>query len=314
MVDSQVETVLDEVDEPDDRVAELIRGAVDLHIHTAPDVLPRCVTAMSAAVQAREARMAAIVVKSHVTDTAARAEQATEVSGMQVFGGVALNYPVGGLNPHAVTATAAQGGRVVWMPTVGARHFIRHAALSPTLGAITPRGVAGLAVLSKGRLTSSALRVLDAVAQHRLVLASGHLSPEETVVLFEAARERGIDKLVVTHPQAPFVGMDLPTMRSLAHAGAFLEFTPQLSVAERAELIRAVGVEHCVLSTDGGTARAAPPRQRMADYVRGLLENGFAPAEISYLVRAAPAYLAGLPGHDERPRLAKGPPVEQAGR
>ena len=99
--------------------SELLHDAIDIHIHTAPDIFERNVTAESAAADAMAAGMGAIVVKSHSTDTAARAETASLAIGFPVYGGVALNYPVGGINHHAVIETARQGGKIVWMPTIG---------------------------------------------------------------------------------------------------------------------------------------------------------------------------------------------------
>lgn len=84
------------------RSKALLKGAIDTHIHTAPDIYPRSVTVVEAAHGARAAGMKAILVKSHCTDTSDRAELASKLTGFAVFGGVTLNYPVGGLNIHAV--------------------------------------------------------------------------------------------------------------------------------------------------------------------------------------------------------------------
>ncbi len=151
---------------PENEKIDVLRDAVDLHIHTAPDIFERNVDAPSAARQAQEAGMAAIVVKSHSTDTSARAQAARESSGFPVFGGVVLNYPVGGFNPYAVRESAKQGGRIVWMPTVGARHFVENSG-SESAGMIKeaiPPGVSGLRAVEDGRASADVLRVLDMVA------------------------------------------------------------------------------------------------------------------------------------------------------
>ena len=56
------------------RSKALLQGAVDTHMHTAPDIYPRSVTVMEAAKNAKAAGMRAILVKSHCTDTSDRAE------------------------------------------------------------------------------------------------------------------------------------------------------------------------------------------------------------------------------------------------
>jgi hypothetical protein len=279
-----------------------LAGAVDIHIHTAPDIFPRCVTATQAGEMARDAGMAAIVVKSHSTDTAARAAEASDRTGFKVFGGVALNYSVGGLNPYAVIESARQGGRVVWFPTLGARHFVEHADLAGMLKKGIPPGVDGLTILRpSGELKSEVNDILDVIAENHLVLCTGHIAPPEANALVAAALDKRIRKVVVTHPQAPFVHMDETDMSKNGEVGAFLEFTPQLSVAERASLIRSVGVRHCFISTDGGTVTRPAPVIGLRDYIEGLANEGFTEAELHYMTVSVPSYLLGLEGFEELP-------------
>lgn len=282
-----------------------LQGAVDIHIHTSPDIFERNVTATLAGEMARDAGMAAIVVKSHSTDTAARASEATDRSGFPVYGGVALNYSVGGLNPYAVSESARQGGRLVWMPTLGAEHFVKNAHHAPMLQSGIPAGVSGIRVLDEhGQLKPEVFDILDVIAANDMVLCSGHVSPEETAVLVPAAHAHGIRRIVITHPQAPFVAMGEAEMTSLADYGAFMELTPMLSVHERAEIIRSVGVENCLISTDGGTVARAQPVHGLQEYVDGLVAEGFSDKELLHLTVEAPSHVLGLDGWEERPRLS----------
>jgi hypothetical protein len=277
--------------EPD---PDLLRGAVDLHIHSAPDIFPRHVTAVSAAAAAKRFGMAAIVVKSHSTDTAARAETARILADFPVYGGVVLNYAVGGLNEYAVLETARQGGRIVWLPTINARHFIENAADAPMLAAAIPPGVTGLVAAEDGELTPQTLRVLDAVAEHGLTLATGHIHPEESLLVVREAFRRGVPRVIITHPHVPFVGMPVTVARELAELGAFIEVTDHEPVPERAKMIRTVGVERCFLSTDGGTLSAPPPVVRLSSFIAELLETGFSAAEVRHMSASVPAYLIGI--------------------
>ncbi len=279
--------------------SDLLRNAIDLHIHTGPDIFERNVTAESAAADAQASGMAAIVVKSHSTDTAARAETASRATGFPVFGGVALNYPVGGINHHAVIETARQGGKIVWMPTIGARHFRKLAHGAPMLASVIPPDEPGLTVLSGGKLTPAAHRVLEEVATADLTLASGHLAPEETTVLFEAARELGIERLIVTHPHVSFVEMNVTDMKHLAGLGAYIELIDEESIADRAEVIRSVGVSHCLISTDGGKVAEPTPVRRLQRTLEGLANEGFTSEEIGLMAGDVPRYLLGLGSRPE---------------
>ncbi|MBP1719669.1 MAG: hypothetical protein H6Q43_3107, partial [Deltaproteobacteria bacterium] len=91
---------------PEKKAKELLKGAVDFHIHTGPDIYPRLVNDIEVARQAKKAGMRAVLIKSHATITADRAQMSRFVTGFSVFGGVALNWHVGGLNKYAVECAA----------------------------------------------------------------------------------------------------------------------------------------------------------------------------------------------------------------
>ncbi len=274
---------------------DVLEGAIDLHIHSGPDIFPRNVDAIQAGEQAKAAGMGAILVKSHSTDTAARAETARRLTGFPVFGGVVLNYPVGGLNPYAVRETAKQGGRIVWMPTVGARHFIENSGEESAgmLTAAIPPGVSGLVAVVDGKATDDALRVLDQVAEYGLALASGHLAPEETVVLFQEAVSRGITRLAVTHPHLPFVGMPLDIAVGLADLGGLVEITDHLGAEDRLAVVNAVGAARCYLSTDGGTVAQPVPVERLRRSALGLAALGIGAEDLRVMMVDNPARLLG---------------------
>lgn len=275
----------------------LLVDAIDMHVHTAPDVVPRSVTSIELGRAAKDAGMRAVVLKSHSTDTAARAELAAAETGFPLVGGVVLNHAVGGLNPDAVRESARQGGRVVWLPTAGARHYIEH-----TRDRDHPRYrswlARGLVVSEDGQVRPETEAVLRAVHRSDMVLCSGHVSPEETLTTFRRAAEIGITRLVVTHPHADFVGTSVAQMRELADLGAVNEMlytfvTPAVEHRQTMEhiatQIRDVGVPNCYLSTDGGQAINPPPTEMYRLFIEGLLRNGFTEDEIALLAHTTPA-------------------------
>ena len=120
-----------------DDVAALLEGAVDLHVHPAPSPMPRRIDAAEAARLAGETGFKAIVVKSHhhntVMDVLALEHAGATDGGSKVFGGVALNGQVGGINPSAVELCLKMGGRIVWFPTIASAKHIEHHAAHPNL-------------------------------------------------------------------------------------------------------------------------------------------------------------------------------------
>jgi len=107
------------------RCHELLRGAIDLHTHSAPSLFDRLLDDVGLAEQARDAGMRAVLYKAHEQDTTGRAALVRRaVPGIQAFGGLVLNHVAGGLNPAAVEASIGLGARMVWMPTMSAAHHI----------------------------------------------------------------------------------------------------------------------------------------------------------------------------------------------
>lgn len=80
-----------------------IKGVVDFHVHSAPDVFGCSLDDDDVGELAVRKEMGALVLKNHVFETASRADILRKrFPGLQVFGGIVLNGSVGGLNPQAV--------------------------------------------------------------------------------------------------------------------------------------------------------------------------------------------------------------------
>src|SRR5688572_13740458 len=110
-------------------VARDLRGAIDIHVHGNPDNVARSLDGLEAARFAKDKGMRAIVLKSHFDPTAGLAFLARKAApGIEVFGGVDLNLPVGGMNPHAVEHMVRVNGgwgRMVWMSTFDSENQVR---------------------------------------------------------------------------------------------------------------------------------------------------------------------------------------------
>ena len=260
-----------------------LAGVIDLHIHTAPDVRPRGVTDLEAAQQARNAGMRGILIKSHVTCTADRAQIAEgQVDGVRVFGGLVLNEQVGGLNPAAVESALALGASIVWLPTFGGQ----------------PR--TGVTVLGEdGQLRPVVRDVIALVRDADRTLATGHIGFQESLAVVTAAREMGLFSVLITHPE--WYGVDLNTEQLQALAGdrvffehCYLNGRDRAGLERIAAQIRAVGSESTVLTTDLGQTGNPSPVKGMRAYIADLLGVGFTPTEVGRMTRECPAELLGL--------------------
>lgn len=275
-----------------------LEGAYDLHVHGAPDVMPRKADDFELARTAREAGLGGFVLKSHHVPTADRATLVRQVvPGVDVLGSLTLNHFVGGLNPQAVEVAARLGARVVWLPTVDAANEAGVLERDPktrpywaTIQAeLRQRGHLRppIAVLdADGRPVPDLLAVLEVVRDHGIALATGHLSPREIAVVVRAAHDLGIKKIIVTHPEFPAVGLTPAQQQELVPYGAVFERS--FSTAETGKTsweavfaaTRATGPAHNLISTDLGQPHAPYPVEGLALAIRRFAEAGFDPAVI----------------------------------
>jgi Family of unknown function (DUF6282) len=299
---------------PSPRARELLRGAYDTHIHIAPDVVEREIDDITLAWRFVELGMAGFQLKSHYTSTAERASVVTAaVPGVQVLGAIVLNRAVGGLNPVAVEVAAREGARTVWMPTVDSVNESHEREAPP--GAKVPVWVKlqlemrqqGLeiepvhVVDEAGAVLPETETVLDLIARHRLVLATGHLGRDEIFAIVDAAHARGIEEIVVTHPEFPSQDLPVDDQRALAERGALLErcfttpHTGKVTWERWIENIRAAGADHSVLSTDLGQVFNPPVADGMALMVDRLLDAGFDEQEVHTMAVVNTRRVAGAP-------------------
>ena len=104
--------------------------------------------------------------------------------------------------------------------------------------------------------------MLDVVAAHDLVLASGHLAADETVRLFRAAAARGVHRLLVNHPKMPFLGWHDDAAAELRRLGAHLELgilPDLLGPADATSLELLDGYPHELLVFGGDLGHAHHP-------------------------------------------------------
>jgi hypothetical protein len=276
----------------------LLEGAVDTHVHSSPDLVPRKLDDFEVARQARERGMVAVVLKNHFLSTALRVSLVEQqVPGIRLIGSIVLNRPMGGINPWAVEAAARGGARVVWLPTAHAENQLAHESRPgttphPAAMQLPGRDPAVAVFGADGELTPDAELVLEIIRDRGMVLATGHLSPDEVDRLTERAVRMGLKKIVLTHPDLPAIDMPVALQQRLAERGVYFERTfnvttppySHLTMAELARRIRTVGPASTILATDFGQPHNPPPVEGLEAYVRGLLDNGFAPDEVRPMV------------------------------
>ncbi|MEP6536616.1 MAG: DUF6282 family protein [Bryobacteraceae bacterium] len=276
--------------------AQSLNGVVDIHVHSDPDSVPRSIDAIEIAKLAKARGMRALLLKNHYEATASLAYLVRkEVPGIEIFGGIALNRTVGGINPAAVdrmTKVKGGWGRVVWMPTFDAENQVRFSKENRPFVSISRNGA----------LLPEVKEVIGVIAKHQLTLATGHSTPDEVLMLIREALAQGVQRIVVTHAMLSPVQMSVPQMREAVKLGAKLEFVynaligPQkmFEIGQYAQAIRQVGVDACILSSDLGQAGNPLHPDGLMAFFTGLRGQGFSTAEIDTMAKRNPARLLGL--------------------
>ncbi|MEE3370800.1 MAG: DUF6282 family protein [Planctomycetota bacterium] len=291
--------------EPETILENPLRGAIDFHVHSGPDSFTRSMTDLEVARLARDRGMRALVLKNHFTMTADRAWLAERLTGMQCYGGIVLNRSVGGVNLEAVrrmVTFTGNRGRVVWLPTFDAENHVQRFQEDRPF----------VPVVEEGQPVAAVRNLFKLIAQHQLVLETGHSSASECLILIRAARAAGVEKILVTHAMADPVTMSIEQMRQAAALGAKLECVwltnlqgPRSHLASMrhwkhvptqvyADAIAEVGAEHFVLASDLGQYLNPVHTDGLKAFVIGLRKAGIGQGQIDRMVKQNPAELLGL--------------------
>lgn len=295
-----------------DRVADLLEDAVDLHVHPAPSPMPRRMDGAEAARLAGETGFRAIVVKSHhhstVMDVLALEQAGVDHGSAALFGGIALNGTVGGINPKAVDLALKMGGRIVWFPTIASEKHIRHHHEHPNLKfpklTVHLEPEEPIEVLGPdGAPLPEVYEILESIKAHDAILASGHMAPHQITAVFEAAREIGIERMLVNHPNF-VIEASFEDARRWVELGAYIEHSLCMYDEESSfhnwdvdtlvEWIEAVGPERSTLGSDLGQMNNPLPTDSFRKIVGRLLERGTPEDTIRSMVARNPAHLLGV--------------------
>ncbi|WP_331254387.1 DUF6282 family protein [Streptomyces halstedii] len=288
-------------------VAKVLDGLVDMHVHSGPSPFPRRFDHVEAAEDGARVNMRAMVAKSHHHNTqmdvlAMRGR--LEGVKAQVFGGIALNSTIGGLNVHAVRMSLRMGGKVVWFPTISSG---RHIECHPEDGAFptttVPLTLERIDIVDgQGELRPEVHEILDEIKEQGAVVNAGHMYPEYIRTLFQAAQAKGMKRLVVSHPDF-VIGVEPELCREFTGLGAFIEHevgmydpegTQKWDPAQLYRWIETIGVEHTVLASDFGQAANPKPVDAYLRVAEALLDLGLPEKDLRRMTGGNPSYLLDL--------------------
>ncbi|HWN48995.1 MAG TPA: DUF6282 family protein [Xanthobacteraceae bacterium] len=300
-------------------------GAIDVHVHVDPDApgtggVIRALDIFDAVTLAKSRGMRGFVFKTHQDAGSAGAAYLVRkhvAPGFEVFGRMASNYATGGINVAALehySQLKGGWGRIFEMPTRDSiTATTRPGSMDPTnlerarpWMLMMPEGTPPYIAVSKnGELLPEVKHLIGVLAKirtvdsnGRMVLATGHATPEEHLLLAREGRRQGLNVLL-THPG------DIPQLPEAAKLGAFIEVTAsniyknEAGRTAAAALIRKIGAEAIIISTDCGQTGNVYPTDCLALAARGLRAHGITQRELDLMYKTNPAKLLGLPPLEE---------------
>jgi hypothetical protein len=287
----------------------LLEGAYECHVHSSPSIFKRKQTDWELLEDAKKAKMGGIVLKSHESSTVERAFLLNEKeSSIQAFGGIVLNQHVGGLNPYAVETALKMGGKIVWFPTLSAgqhqQYFSRNNTKLFNGNPLLSKGT--VSIEEDGQLLDEVTVILQLIKDYDAVLATGHLSLAEQHTIVHAAKETGIEKIIIQHADMGISRIPIEDQQYFASLGCMIEKCylacssdfHDLTAEEMAKTIEVIGHESCVLVTDYGQPHHEPPVYALSRFIEDLIFHGVKEEHIRKMVQENPRSLLGVDEHE----------------
>lgn len=290
-------------------VDDLIRGAFDVHVHGYPEIAFDVRTRgddLEIARSFHESGMKGFVLKSHIWPTVGRVYHLTKVfPDLVILPSITLNNTSGGINPISVESAARQGARVVFMPTWSAENDLRNGGFGaymkrylPSAAGLVPEQ--GISLLKRGfSLRPEVCEVLEVAREHNLIIATGHISPRESLALMKEVNRIGAGPVIFSHPYSRSVGASTESMKQMADLGAYVEICAlglmpafqSLRPADVVRIVSEIGMERCLLSTDFFFEWAPPAPEMLRMVVGTLLAKGLNQPQLARLICENPCSL-----------------------
>lgn len=280
-----------------------LKGVIDMHVHSNPDLRKRAYDDIELMEAGIRVGARAIVIKTHQGTTMDRAylcNRHNEIvhggsNSFTMFGSITLNRVVGGINPTAVETALKLGAKVVWLPTQSARGHMEKMGQNPA---------ACVEVIRDGKVLPEVKTVMQLVRDYDAVLGTGHITPEECFAVVEEARNMGLEKVVVTHPEWWVVGMSAEDqLRMVKDYDVILErcYAQNMgggayksNLPDNVEIIKLCGYKNVMVSTDGGQVENPRWELALGEYLDYLADHGIPEDQIYHMTHTIQEHLLGL--------------------
>jgi hypothetical protein len=198
------------------------------------------------------------------------------------------------------------GVKEVWMPTSYAKAHVKLHGEPGSYGfkksGFKSRATPITVLDDEGKLLPNVREVIALIAEHDVILGTGHLSREEIFPLVRAARDAGCKKVLVTHPHFRPPDLDDQSVVELVGIGAMVEFCAATvqpvpgygRMDQVVKTMKTIGAANAVSSSDAGTPTKPMPPETLAPYLFSLMIKGISKEDIRLMSVENPARLLNL--------------------
>ena len=320
------------------RVDDLLVGAIDPHVHSGPSIAARSVDHLELAREASKAGMAAIVTKDHdysgVMTAALISKHFPELTTRSIRASCSTTWSAGSIPMRSSIpprwAARSSGCRRWRRPTICAGRRPPGWAHPASTQKIRPAIV--IPVLDDNKKVRDDVKeILDVVAKNDMALASGHIHVSETWLVFEEAQRRGVKRLILTHPED--IVDAAQRRKGIAAMGAYVEHSLCMFLEGSSSRsadggpenhIDAAGVDNTILCSDLGQVGKFDPIEGFRRGIRLCIDLGYRTRTSARWSRSTPRACSGsrrtfrrfLETHKPADRAAslRLPPIAEAAR
>lgn len=291
---------------------KILQQAIDLHIHIGPEIIPRKFL-LPELINYEKGKIKGIGVKNHFFPTVAMTRPPAQNGSPFVIDSVVLNHYIGGFNPDIIRASAELSERpiIVWFPTLHTKNFLQSQKFEIAEEWIDPKmrrrlklrtteNIKPLSVFDNGKINKEVEKVLYSIKESGAILATGHLSWQESYELVKFTIEKiGIEKIIITHPIYQKIDMPVEIQKELTKLGVLIEQCFSMYSIDKIPMdkiikqIKEVGAINCILSSDVGQSFSKSPSESLVDFITLLERGGISEDEINTMLIINPARLVG---------------------
>ncbi len=282
-----------------------VENFVDLHVHIGPEPIPRKYNTLELVIK-ETGKLKAIGLKNHFYATVPFLKEINSKS-LELIGGIVLNNYVGGINPYIVYACAKLSDNpiIVWFPTINAENFlqksiyeIRPEWCESEIDKKLSKDVTPVRITKNGVLRKETLEVLKAIRKNKCILATGHISWQESVLLIKEALKMGISKIIITHPIYQLIDMPIEIQKELVkNKGVYIEqsysmyLIDNISIEKISDQIKIIGPDSCIITSDMGQVNSPDPSKALQEFTELLKEKGITEEELRIMGEINPRKL-----------------------